>query len=76
MCKNKKWSEEGAVDPKLAAALCVFLASAASDGITGKLISAQWDPWKDPEKFRALAAGDIYTLRRIVPEDRPKKSSP
>ena len=74
--KNKKWSEEGAVDPKLAAALCVFLASAASDGITGKLISAQWDPWKDPEKFRALAAGDLYTLRRIVPEDRPKKSSP
>ena len=74
--KNKKWSEEGAVDPKLAAALCVFLASAASDGITGKLISAQWDPWKDPEKFRALAAGDIYTLRRIVPEDRPKKLSP
>lgn len=74
--KNKKWSEEGAVDPQLAAALCVFLASAASDGITGKLISAQWDPWKDPEKFRALAAGDIYTLRRIVPEDRPKKSSP
>ena len=74
--KNKKWSEEGAVDPQLAAALCVFLASAASDGITGKLISAQWDPWKDPEKFRALATGDIYTLRRIVPEDRPKKSSP
>ena len=64
------------MDPQLAAALCVFLASAASDGITGKLISAQWDPWKDPEKFRALAAGDIYTLRRIVPEDRPKKSSP
>ena len=74
--KNKKWSEEGAVDPKLAAALCVFLASAASAGITGKLISAQWDPWKDPEKFRALATGDIYTLRRIVPEDRPKKISP
>ncbi len=71
--KNKKWSDEGAVDPKLGAALCVFLASAESDGITGKLISAQWDPWKDPEKFRAQATGDIYTLRRIVPEDRPKK---
>ena len=71
--KNKKWSDEGAVDPKLAAALCVFLASAESDGITGKLISAQWDPWKDPAKFRALATGDVYTLRRIVPEDRPKK---
>ena len=72
--KNKKWSDEGAVDPKLGAALCVFLAGAESDGITGKLISAQWDPWKDPAKFRALATGDVYTLRRIVPEDRPKKA--
>jgi 3-oxoacyl-[acyl-carrier protein] reductase len=71
--KNKKWSDEGAVDPKLGAALCVWLASAESDGLTGKLISAQWDPWKDPAKFRALATGDVYTLRRIVPEDRPKK---
>ena len=72
--KNKKWSDEGAVDPKLGAALCVWLASADSDGVTGKLISAQWDPWKDPAKFRALATGDVYTLRRIVPEDRVKKS--
>ena len=71
--KNKKWSDEGAVDPKLGAALCVWLASAESDGITGKLISAQWDPWKDPAKFRALATGDVYTLRRIVPEDRVRK---
>ena len=74
--RNKKWADEGAVDPKLGAALCVWLASAGSDGITGKLISAQWDPWKDPAKFRALATGDVYTLRRIVPEDRVKKSTP
>jgi NAD(P)-dependent dehydrogenase (short-subunit alcohol dehydrogenase family) len=72
--KNKKWADEGAVDPKLGAALCVWLASGDSDGVTGKLISAQWDPWKEPEKFRALARGDVYTLRRIVPEDRVKKS--
>jgi NAD(P)-dependent dehydrogenase (short-subunit alcohol dehydrogenase family) len=72
--KNKKWADEGAVDPKLGAALCVWLASADSDGVTGKLISAQWDPWKEPAKFRALATGDVYTLRRIVPEDRVKKS--
>ncbi len=71
--KNKKWSDEGAVDPKLAATLCVWLASSESDGITGKLISAQWDPWQDPARFRALATGDVYTLRRIVPEDRTKK---
>lgn len=71
--RNKKWSEEGAVDPKLGAALCVFLASRASDGITGKLISAQWDPWMEPAKFRAAATGDVYTLRRIVPADRETK---
>ena len=74
--KNKKWSDEGAVDPRIGAALCVYLASTESDGITGKLISAQWDPWKDLQKFRADLKGDIYTLRRIVPEDRNKKFTP
>jgi 3-oxoacyl-[acyl-carrier protein] reductase len=71
--KNKKWSEEGAVDPRLGAALCVYLASPASEGITGKLISAQWDPWRDLQKFRSELNSDIYTLRRIVPEDRGRK---
>ena len=73
LAKNKKWAEGGADDPKLGAALCVWLASAESNGITGKLISAKWDPWQDPAKFCAAAAGDVYTLRRIVPEDRGQK---
>lgn len=73
--RNRKWADGAAADPRLAAALCVFLASAESDGLTGKLLSAQWDPWREPEKLRAAAGGDVYTLRRIVPEDR-KKSSP
>ncbi|MCF7689292.1 MAG: SDR family oxidoreductase [Cephaloticoccus sp.] len=72
--KNQQWADGGAADPSLAAALCVWLASPESHGITGKLISAQWDPWKEPDKFRALATGDVYTLRRIVPEDRSKPS--
>lgn len=50
--------------------LAIFLASSASDGITGKLLSALWDPWEAlPEHARELS-GDIYTLRRIVPKDR------
>ncbi|HYT95488.1 MAG TPA: SDR family oxidoreductase, partial [Gemmataceae bacterium] len=53
------------------AALCVFLASRASDGITGRLISAKWDRWSDlPGRREELRRSDIYTLRRIVPEDR------
>jgi len=35
------------------------------------LISAIWDPWERFSELReALAASDVYTLRRIVPEDR------
>ena len=45
--------------------------SAASDGITGRLISAVWDPWATLAEHRdEIAKGDIYTLRRIVPADR------
>jgi NAD(P)-dependent dehydrogenase (short-subunit alcohol dehydrogenase family) len=73
--KNKKWAEEGATPLELGASLCVYLASAESDGITGKLISAQWDPWRDLQKHRDELKSDIYCLRRIVPEDRGKKWS-
>jgi 3-oxoacyl-[acyl-carrier protein] reductase len=53
------------------AELITFLASAASDGITGRLLSAVWDPWQElPAHREELAGTDIYTLRRIVPEDR------
>jgi 3-oxoacyl-[acyl-carrier protein] reductase len=53
------------------AALAVFLASAESDGITGRLLSAVWDPWGSlPGRRDALNASDVYTLRRIVPADR------
>jgi NAD(P)-dependent dehydrogenase (short-subunit alcohol dehydrogenase family) len=53
--------------------LCVFLASAASDGITGKLISAVWDPWGElPARRADLDGTDVYTIRRIVPGDRGK----
>ena len=54
--------------------LCVYLASAASDGITGRLISAVWDPWEQLHCRRdELQSSDIYTLRRVTPQDRGKK---
>lgn len=57
-----------------ATALCVFLASSESDGITGRLISAPWDPWPTlPSRREELNKSDIYTLRRITPEDRGRK---
>jgi NAD(P)-dependent dehydrogenase (short-subunit alcohol dehydrogenase family) len=71
--KNKQWKEKGATPLELGARLAVYLASAESDGITGKLLSAQWDPWETLQTHREeLATSDIYCLRRIVPEDRGK----
>ena len=72
--KNTTWKQNGAVPLELGAGLAVFLASADSDGISGKLLSAQWDPWNELQQHRdELAQSDIYCLRRIVPEDRGKK---
>jgi 3-oxoacyl-[acyl-carrier protein] reductase len=52
-------------------ALCVYLLSQESDGITGRLVSALWDPWPNlAERGDKLRASDVYTLRRIVPQDR------
>jgi NAD(P)-dependent dehydrogenase (short-subunit alcohol dehydrogenase family) len=63
--------DSGGAGLERGAALAVFLASAASDGISGRLLSALWDDWASlPERREALMAGDVYTLRRIVPEDR------
>jgi NAD(P)-dependent dehydrogenase (short-subunit alcohol dehydrogenase family) len=70
--KNKQWKEKGATPLELGAALAVYLASPQSDGITGKLISAQWDPWEKLHEFKADLNSDIYALRRIVPKDRGK----
>jgi NAD(P)-dependent dehydrogenase (short-subunit alcohol dehydrogenase family) len=54
--------------------LVEFLLSEKSDGISGKLVSAPWDPWQNLSALRdELMKSDIYTLRRIVPEDRGKK---
>jgi len=75
--KNRQWKEQGATPLELGASLAVYLASAESDGITGKLLSAPWDPWRNLHQYREeLAGSDIYCLRRIVPEDRGKKWNP
>ena len=69
--RSMKQHADGGVPLEKGAALAVFLASAASDGITGRLLSAAWDDWATlPQRRDELARSDIYTLRRIVPEDR------
>jgi NAD(P)-dependent dehydrogenase (short-subunit alcohol dehydrogenase family) len=60
---------QGGTPVELAAKLALFLASDASDGLTGKLISAPHDAWQewDPAQMQKLAGTPWYTLRRIDP---------
>lgn len=69
--RMKKIAGEGGTPLSVGAETCVFLGSAASDGITGKLIAAQWDRWEDwPQHLDELNSSDAYTLRRITGRDR------
>jgi NAD(P)-dependent dehydrogenase (short-subunit alcohol dehydrogenase family) len=66
-----KQKASGGIPAEKAAALCVMLLSGASDGLTGRLISAVWDAWVSlPAHKSELASSDVYTLRRIAPADR------
>ncbi len=79
--KYEKVLKTGGTPLELPASLAVFLSSSASDGITGKLISAMHDDWKDFEGRKdELATTEIYTMRRIAPDmferfklQKPKK---
>jgi len=72
--RSLKQQREGGAPLDKGARLAVFLASKKSDGITGRLISALWDDWQNlPSKRDELSTSDVYTLRRIVPEDRGMK---
>lgn len=65
-----KQREGGGTPPERGARLCSYL-MADTSGITGKLISAVWDPWESLDGHAAdLAASDVFTLRRIVQADR------
>ena len=69
--QSLKQKQDGGAPLDIGAELAVFLGSPLSDGITGKLINAVWDPWAlFPEHLDELNKTDIYTLRRIVPKDR------
>lgn len=46
------------------AALAVYLASARSDGLTGRLLAAVWDPWETLD-VEAIMATEAFAVRRV-----------
>lgn len=64
--KTKEQIAQGGVSADVAARLTVFLLSSQSDGITGRFISAPWDPWETGDFVQKVKADDDFvTLRRI-----------
>lgn len=58
----------GGTPVELVCELVLFLASPASGKLTGKLISAPHDPWRDWEdQVDELNATPLYTIRRLDP---------
>jgi NAD(P)-dependent dehydrogenase (short-subunit alcohol dehydrogenase family) len=67
----QKQKASGGASLDKALALVAWLLSPASDGVSGRLLAAPWDPWATLDQHAsALAQSDIYTLRRILPEER------
>ena len=60
---------QGGVPPELAAELVVFLVSDDSDGLTGRLVSAPHDNWRqwDANRIAEIMSDPWFTLRRIDP---------
>jgi NAD(P)-dependent dehydrogenase (short-subunit alcohol dehydrogenase family) len=64
--RTRKDLEGGGVSPRLAARLACALLSERTAGISGRLLSAQWDPWEDDAFLDRLRADpDLGTLRRV-----------
>jgi NAD(P)-dependent dehydrogenase (short-subunit alcohol dehydrogenase family) len=50
------------------AKLVAYLVHGEGRDVTGKLISAIWDPWEELHlQWNDIRANDLYTLRRVVP---------
>lgn len=63
--------KEGGDSPQLAVDLIMFLISDKSFNLTGKLISAKWDNWKNWKKddIEKIKNSSEYNLRRIDNKD-------
>jgi 3-oxoacyl-[acyl-carrier protein] reductase len=68
LSQAKRQKQSGGDSVEVVVKLAVFLASDESGALTGKLISAQHDPWREwAGKADQLNSTPLYTLRRLDP---------
>ncbi|MBN9414005.1 MAG: SDR family oxidoreductase [Candidatus Eremiobacteraeota bacterium] len=67
---TEKQYATGGVEPSVPAALTSWLLGPESDGLSGRFLSAPWDPWREPEfQERLRQQPHLATLRRIDHKD-------
>ena len=66
--QDQRLLREGDATGERAAALAVYLASARSDGLTGRLLSAVWDPWETLD-VEAVMATEVFAVRRVPQQE-------
>ena len=72
---TQKQIASGGVPAERSSELATFLLSSDSDGISGKYISAPWDPWRDHDfQARLRTDKDFATLRRIDDQQFARKA--
>ena len=66
--QDQRLLREGDATGERAAELAVYLASARSDGLTGRLLSAVWDPWETLD-VEAIMATETFAVRRVQQQE-------
>ena len=62
---------KGGTSSKDVCNLVMLLSSTYNLNISGKILHAKWDDWKNLSKYEKVLSGtDIYTLKRVSPSDR------
>lgn len=73
--RTRKILEGGGGVPVSVPVDCVrFLLSPEADGLTGKTLAANFDPWRTPafrEHLADIGASDVYTVQRLTPKHLP-----
>src|SRR5207249_9397837 len=68
---QKLLDTEDTTSAEKAARLVAYLTFGEGQDITGKLISAVWDRWEELHRHpEVVAHKDVFTLRRVLPEER------
>jgi NAD(P)-dependent dehydrogenase (short-subunit alcohol dehydrogenase family) len=58
---------DGVIPIEIPIECLIYLLSEKSEGLTGRTISAGFDPWREEEFAEKVMEGELYTMRRVNP---------